>query len=60
MAFPRKLLNDTEELVLDLRPHWLAIAVPPYASELRPVTRTLAVLRVLDGGLLAGSAASPG
>ena len=28
MAFPRKLLNDGEELVLDLRPHWLAIAVP--------------------------------
>lgn len=28
MPFPRKLLHDTEELVLDLRPHWLAIAVP--------------------------------
>lgn len=23
MAFPRKLLNDNEELVLDLRPHWI-------------------------------------
>lgn len=23
VAFPRKLLNDNEELVLDLRPHWL-------------------------------------
>ena len=22
MPFPRKLLNDTEEIVLDLRPHW--------------------------------------
>ncbi|MDZ7675927.1 MAG: PH domain-containing protein [Acidimicrobiales bacterium] len=22
MAFPRKLLNDTEEVVLDLNPHW--------------------------------------
>ncbi|HEX7133717.1 MAG TPA: PH domain-containing protein [Iamia sp.] len=28
MAFPRKLLNSNEELVLDLRPHWLAIALP--------------------------------
>lgn len=28
MAFPRKLLNDSEELVLDLRPHWLAVALP--------------------------------
>ncbi|QYG92621.1 PH domain-containing protein [Iamia sp. SCSIO 61187] len=26
MAFPRKLLNDGEELILDLRPHWLALA----------------------------------
>jgi len=28
VAFPRKLLNDNEELVLDLRPHWVAIAFP--------------------------------
>lgn len=26
MAFPRKLLNAGEELVLDLRPHWIFIA----------------------------------
>jgi len=26
VAFPRKLLNDGEELVLDLRPHWLYLA----------------------------------
>ena len=25
MAFPQKLLNETEDLVLDLRPHWLYI-----------------------------------
>lgn len=31
MAFPRKLLNDNEELVLDLRPHWLALVVPTLA-----------------------------
>ena len=23
MAFPRKLLNDSEELVVDIRPHWI-------------------------------------
>jgi uncharacterized membrane protein YdbT with pleckstrin-like domain len=28
MAFPRRLLVDGEELVLDLRPHWIAL-VPP-------------------------------
>ena len=28
MAFPRKLLNDGEELVLDLRPHWIFLAWP--------------------------------
>jgi len=26
MAFPRKLLNHEEELVLDLRPHWIYLA----------------------------------
>ncbi|MCB0977593.1 MAG: PH domain-containing protein, partial [Acidimicrobiales bacterium] len=28
MAFPRNLLNDKEELVLDLRPHWFFLAKP--------------------------------
>ena len=27
MAFPRKLLNNDEEIVLDLKPHWLFIAL---------------------------------
>ncbi len=31
MAFPRKLLNDGEELVLDLRPHWIALTRPVLA-----------------------------
>ena len=26
VAFPRKHLNDGEELVLDLRPHWVYLA----------------------------------
>ena len=28
MAFPRRLLNDFEEIVLDLNPHWLYFAEP--------------------------------
>ena len=28
MAFPTKLLNDNEEVVLDLRPHWWFLAGP--------------------------------
>lgn len=28
MAFPKKLLHETEELVLDLRPHWWYLAGP--------------------------------
>jgi uncharacterized membrane protein YdbT with pleckstrin-like domain len=31
MAFPRKLLNDSEEVVLDLRPHWIYMAEPTAA-----------------------------
>jgi uncharacterized membrane protein YdbT with pleckstrin-like domain len=28
MPFPRRLLNDDEDVVLDLRPHWWALAGP--------------------------------
>ncbi len=28
MAFPKKYLNDTEEIILDLRPHWLVLVAP--------------------------------
>jgi uncharacterized membrane protein YdbT with pleckstrin-like domain len=28
MGFPRRLLADHEEMVLDLRPHWIALAGP--------------------------------
>jgi uncharacterized membrane protein YdbT with pleckstrin-like domain len=31
VAFPRKLLNDGEEIVLDLRPHWWFMARPTLA-----------------------------
>jgi uncharacterized membrane protein YdbT with pleckstrin-like domain len=42
MAFPRKLLNDGEEVVLDLRPHWIYMAEP-----------TLAVLGAIIVGIIA-------
>lgn len=32
MAFPRRLLRDDEELVLDLRPHWIALVFPILVS----------------------------
>ena len=28
MPFPRRLLSQDEELILDLRPHWIALVVP--------------------------------
>src|SRR5438046_1771855 len=28
MAFPRKLLNEGEDIVLDLRPHWWTLVRP--------------------------------
>jgi uncharacterized membrane protein YdbT with pleckstrin-like domain len=32
MAFPRRLLVEGEELVLDLRPHWIALVMPSIAT----------------------------
>lgn len=42
MAFPRRLLVEGEELVFDLRPHWIALVMPTIATVL-----TLAVMIVL-------------
>ena len=42
MAFPRRLLVEGEELVLDLRPHWIALVMPAIAT-----VATLAVMVVL-------------
>ena len=49
MAFPRKLLNDGEELVLDLRPHWLFLA-PPVALLVVAIAAGLAVAAVGPDG----------
>jgi uncharacterized membrane protein YdbT with pleckstrin-like domain len=42
MAFPRRLLVEGEELILDLRPHWIALVMPVLAT-----VATLAVMIVL-------------
>src|SRR5262245_61096549 len=34
MAFPRRLLIEGEELVLDLRPHWIALVWPSIVAIL--------------------------
>jgi hypothetical protein len=34
MPFPRRLLIENEELVLELRPHWIAIVVPAIVTIL--------------------------
>jgi uncharacterized membrane protein YdbT with pleckstrin-like domain len=34
MAFPRRLLVDDEQLVLDLRPHWIALVQPALVTLL--------------------------
>ena len=32
MSFPKRLLVPGEELVLDLRPHWIALFLPTLAT----------------------------
>lgn len=50
MAFPRKLLNDGEELVLDLRPHWVALAPSTLALVAAIVISFVVVLLGPEGG----------
>lgn len=44
MAFPARLVNDGEEVVLDLRPHWSRLAVP-----VAGLVAALGLLVVLSG-----------
>ena len=43
MAFPQKLLNEGEEVVVDLRPHWLFLAKPVAAVVLVLVVAIIAL-----------------
>lgn len=49
MAFPRKLLNDGEELVLDLRPHWIYLA-PSLSSLIVAVIVGIIVITQVPNG----------
>lgn len=48
MAFPRKLLNEGEQLVLDLRPHWVFLA-PSVAALVVSIGIGCYVLLATDG-----------
>lgn len=64
MAFPRRLLAENEELILDLRPHWWQLVGPTLLTVLLIVAAAIALLlmpasaRAGAGGLAAiGTAA---
>jgi uncharacterized membrane protein YdbT with pleckstrin-like domain len=50
MAFPRRLLIEGEELVLDLRPHWIALVGPIAVTILVVVGWVLALVNAPDSG----------
>jgi len=50
VAFPRKFLNQDEELVLDLRPHWLYMAPATLALAVAVILSMLAVFWWNPGG----------
>lgn len=47
MAFPRSMLNDTEELVLDLRPHWVFL-LPAAAAAIGGIIVGILLMFVID------------
>jgi uncharacterized membrane protein YdbT with pleckstrin-like domain len=50
MAFPRRLLIEGEELVLDLRPHWIALVWPTVVTVLVVAGWVLALTNAPDDG----------
>lgn len=50
MAFPRRLLIEGEELILELRPHWIALVGPALVTLLVVVGYGLAVAYAPDDG----------
>lgn len=50
MAFPRRLLIEGEELVLDLRPHWIALVAPTIVTVLVLVGWILALVSAPEDG----------
>ena len=69
MAFPRKLLNDDEDIVLDLHPHWwyfagplaalvaaIAVGLVAVAAEWRDLRHALGLRKVPHYSTLAHAA----
>lgn len=50
MAFPRKLLNEGEDIVLDLRPHWWML-VKPIAAAVTSLVLLFVVANTVDNDL---------
>jgi uncharacterized membrane protein YdbT with pleckstrin-like domain len=48
MPFPRRLLADAEDLILDLRPHWIALLLPVAETVLIVVGVILALAYMPD------------
>lgn len=58
MPFPRRLLNEEEEIVLDLRPHWWFLSGPAFwAVVATAATAVVAMFNLPDWLWLAGLAA---
>ena len=50
MPFPRKLLTSDEEIVLDSRPHWIALVLPVLVTIALIVGVTVALVNIKGGG----------
>jgi uncharacterized membrane protein YdbT with pleckstrin-like domain len=48
MAFPRRLLAEGEELIMDLRPHWIGLVMPLAETALLVVAVILALVYIPD------------
>ena len=49
MGFPKRLLGENEELVLDIRPHWIALVAPALITILLVVLETLILANIPAG-----------
>lgn len=54
MAFPRKLLNDGEEIKLDLRPHWHYLLLPLISLVAAVAVGLLVIFGMDDGNVRKG------
>ena len=46
MGFPKRLLSDEEELVLDIRPHWIALVLPLLVTALVVTLEVLVLVNI--------------